>query len=112
MVNKKKEKNHVDKYRSNYKKRRGFHGYKPEKITTTTQSESMHVQDGEEIKFSLKKMKQSLMLLREDESNKLCRAILQVETGLTVADEIVDEGSKQLKELLTKKNASRKDLQD
>ena len=28
---------------------------------------------------------------REDESNKLCNAILQVETGLTVADEIVDE---------------------
>ena len=46
---------------------------------------------------------------REDESNKLCNAILQVETGLTVADEIVDEGNKQLKELLTKKNASRKD---
>ena len=33
---------------------------------------------------------------REDESNKLCNAILQVETGLTVADEIVDEGNKQL----------------
>ena len=31
------------------KKRRGFHGYKPEKVTTTTtQSESMHMQDGEE----------------------------------------------------------------
>ena len=39
---------------------------------------------------------------REDESNKLCNAILQVETGLTVADEMVDEGNKQLKELLTK----------
>ena len=30
MDNKKKEKNRVDKYRSKYKKRRGFHGYKPE----------------------------------------------------------------------------------
>ena len=40
---------------------------------------------------------------REDESNKLCNAILQVETGLTVAGESVDEGNKQLKELLTKK---------
>ena len=31
------------------KKRRGFHGYKAEKVTTTTtQSESMHMQDGEE----------------------------------------------------------------
>ena len=30
------------------KKRRGFHGYKQEKVTTTTQSESMHMQDGEE----------------------------------------------------------------
>ena len=39
---------------------------------------------------------------REDESNKLCNAILQVKPGLTVADEIV-EGNKQLKELLTKK---------
>ena len=39
----------MDKYRSKYKKkRRGFHGYKPEKVTTTTtQSESMHMQDGE-----------------------------------------------------------------
>ena len=48
---------------------------------------------------------------RENESNKLCNVILQVETGLTLADEIVDEGNKQLKELLTKKNAFRKDLQ-
>ena len=39
----------MDKYRSKYKKkRRGFHGYKPEKVTTTTQCESMHMQDGEE----------------------------------------------------------------
>ena len=45
MDNKKKERNRVDKYR----KRRRFHGYKPEKVTTTTtQSESMHMQDGEE----------------------------------------------------------------
>ena len=49
MDNKKKERNRVDKYRSKYKKkRRGFHGYKAEKVTTTTQSESMHMQDGEE----------------------------------------------------------------
>ena len=41
MDNKKKYRNRVDKYRSKYKKkRRGFHGYKPEKVTTTTQSES------------------------------------------------------------------------
>ena len=40
----------VDKYRSKYKKKRsGFHGYKVENVTTTTtQSESMHMQDGEE----------------------------------------------------------------
>ena len=45
-----KERNCVDKYRSKYKKkRRGFHGYKAENVTTTTtQSESMHMQDGEE----------------------------------------------------------------
>ena len=30
------------------KKRRGFHGYKAENVTTTTQSESIHTQDGEE----------------------------------------------------------------
>ena len=49
MDNKKKERNRLDKYRSKYKKkRRGFHGYKPEKVTTTSQSESMHMQDGEE----------------------------------------------------------------
>ena len=50
MDNKKKERNRVDKYRNKYKKKRkGFHGYKPEKVTTTTtQSESMHVQDGKE----------------------------------------------------------------
>ena len=49
MDNKKKERNHVDKYRSKYKKkRRGFHVYIPEKVTTTTQSESMHMQAGEE----------------------------------------------------------------
>ena len=42
MDTKQKERNRVDKYRSKYKKkRRGFHGYKPEKVTTTiTQSES------------------------------------------------------------------------
>ena len=40
----------VDKYRSKCKKKRwGFHGYKAENVTTTTtQSESMHIQDGEE----------------------------------------------------------------
>ena len=45
----------MDKYRSAYKKkRRGFHGYKPEKVTTTTtQSELLHVQDGEEPDVSL-----------------------------------------------------------
>ena len=50
MDNKKKERNCVDKYRSkNKKKRSGFHGYKPEKVTTTTtQSESMCMQGGEE----------------------------------------------------------------
>ena len=43
MDNKKKERNRVDKYRAKHKKkRRGFHGYKPEKVTTTTtQAESM-----------------------------------------------------------------------
>ena len=54
MDNKKKESNLVDNYRSKYKKRRGFQGYKPENVTpTTTQSESMHVQDGEEPDVSL-----------------------------------------------------------
>ena len=45
-----KERNCVDKYRSKCKKKRwGFHGYKAENVTTTTtQSESMHMQDGEE----------------------------------------------------------------
>ena len=40
----------MDKYRSKCKTtRRRFHGYKPEKVTTTTtRSESMHMQDGEE----------------------------------------------------------------
>ena len=40
----------MDKYRSKCKKKRwGFHGYKAENVTTTTtQSESMHMQDGEE----------------------------------------------------------------
>ena len=54
MDNKKKERNHVAKYRSKYKNKMGVHGYKPEKVTTTTtQSESMHMQDGEEPDLSL-----------------------------------------------------------
>ena len=50
MDNKMKERNCVDKYRSKCKTtRRRFHGYKAEKVTTTTtQSEWMHMQDGEE----------------------------------------------------------------
>ena len=50
MDNKMKEGNCVDKYRGKCKKkRRGFHGYKAENVTTiTTQSESMHMLDGEE----------------------------------------------------------------
>ena len=50
MDNKMKERNRVDKYRSKCKKkRRDFHGYKAENVTTTnTQSESMYMQDGEE----------------------------------------------------------------
>ena len=49
MDNKMKERNCVDKYRSKCKTtRRRFHGYKAEKVTTTTtQSEWMHMQDGE-----------------------------------------------------------------
>ena len=49
MDNKMIERNCVDKYRSKCKKkRRGFHGYKAEKvITNTSQSESIHMQDGE-----------------------------------------------------------------
>ena len=36
------------------KKKSGLHGYKPEKVTTTTiQSESMHMHDGEEPDLSL-----------------------------------------------------------
>ena len=50
MDNKMKERNCVGKYRSKCKKkRRGFQGYKAENFTTTTtQSESMHMQNGEE----------------------------------------------------------------
>ena len=50
MDNKMKERNGVDKYRRKCKTtRRRFHGYKAEKVTTTTtQAESMHMQDGEE----------------------------------------------------------------
>ena len=49
MDNKMKERNCVDKYRSKCKTTRRFHGYKAEKVTnTTTQSESMHMPDGEE----------------------------------------------------------------
>ena len=49
MDNKMKERNCVDKYRSKCKKRRGFQGYKEENVTTTTTlSESMHMQDGKE----------------------------------------------------------------
>ena len=49
MDNKIKERNCMDKYRSKCKKKRwGFHGYKAENVTTTTQSESMYMQDGEE----------------------------------------------------------------
>ena len=61
MDNKKKERNRVDKYRSKYKKkRRGYHGYKPEKvITTTTQCESMHMQDGEEPDLSLSSLRKT-----------------------------------------------------
>ena len=48
MDNKKKDRNRVDKYKSKYtKKRWGIDGYKPEKVITTTQSESMHMQDGD-----------------------------------------------------------------
>ena len=45
----------MDKYRSKYKKKRmGFHGYKAENVTTTTtQSESMHMQDRDEPDLSL-----------------------------------------------------------
>ena len=50
MDNKMKKRNYVVKYKSKCKTtRRRFHGYKTEKITTTTtQSESMHMQDSEE----------------------------------------------------------------
>ena len=50
MDNKMKERNCVDKYRSKCKTtRRRVREYKAEKVTTTTtQSESMHMQDGEE----------------------------------------------------------------
>ena len=46
-----KERNCVDKYRSECKTtRRRFRGYKAEKVTTiTAQSESMYMQDGEEL---------------------------------------------------------------
>ena len=49
MDNKMKERKCVDKCRSKCKKKRSsFHGYKAENVTTTTtQSESMHMQDGE-----------------------------------------------------------------
>ena len=61
----------MDKYRSKYKeKRRGFHGYKPEKVTTTTtQSESMHMQDGEEPDLSLSAVKTEKEFVVEDVEN-------------------------------------------
>ena len=59
MDNKKKERNLVDKYRSKLQeKEKGFHGYKAEKVTTTTtQSESMYMQDGEVPDLSLSSSK-------------------------------------------------------
>ena len=65
MDTKMKERNCVDKYWSKYKKkRRGFHGYKAENVTTTTtQSESMHMQVGEEriLEFCGKKQRNDLL---------------------------------------------------
>ena len=63
MVNKMKERNCVDKYRRKCKTTRRFHGYKEEKVTTTTtQSESIHMQDGEELILEFwKKQKNDLL---------------------------------------------------
>ena len=54
MDNKMKGRNCVDKYRSKCKeKRRGFHVYKAENVTTTiTLSESMHMKDGDRRPFA------------------------------------------------------------
>ena len=50
----------MDKYRSKHKKRRGLHGYKTEKFTTTTtQSESIHMQDCEEPDLSLSSVRKT-----------------------------------------------------
>ena len=38
-------------------------------------------------------------------------ALSQIENGICIADESVDEGNREFKELLSKKNATRKDLQ-
>ena len=52
-----KERNCVDKYRSKCKTTRRFHGYRAEKVTTTTtQSESMHMQDNKEPPWVLEKI--------------------------------------------------------
>ena len=71
MDNKKKERNRVNKYRSKYKKRRGFHRHKPEEATTTnTQSEPMHVQDGEDPDVSLSSVgKTEKLFVVEDVEN-------------------------------------------
>ena len=59
----------MDKYRSKCKKRRGFHGYIPEKVTTTTQSESMHIQDGDEPDLPLSSVGKTERICCEDAEN-------------------------------------------
>ena len=46
----------------------------------------------------------------EEENDKVDETIINIELSLKVADDIVEAGNNQFKELLTKKNLTRKEL--
>ena len=68
-----------------------------------------------EIKKKLKDQESDCVQTKENANNEFAQesirnAIEQVQTRLSVADELVDEGNDQLKGLLIQKNSTRKDL--
>ena len=72
----------------------------------------------EELKKKEEKQKQkeeeeqaALRKQNEKEVETIKAALLQIKNGLSVADESVEEGNKNFKDLLSKKNSTRKDLQ-
>ena len=75
-----KERNCVDKYRSKCKKKRlGFHGYKAENATTTTiQSESMHMQDGEEPILEFCGKNRAMIVVEDVENLKTINKIVPI----------------------------------